>query len=163
MCNSSSSSYRRLSTFPRKSKSDIEWTCFYVVDHFYRNLIVLSFPQHRSSPVPTHTIQFSEDSPSSFSFVKLSSPVHVHSGARSKTPLRFPSKWYLMKTGSLSEFNISVDSSNCKAYFPFLTLSTSWHFISWAMMVMRRAIVPLDSTTDYDMLICVMFYVSENK
>ena len=68
-----------------------------------------------------------------------------------------------MKTGSWEEFNISVDSSNCKAYFPFLTLSTSWHFMSLAMTVMLRAIVPLDNGTDYDMLICVMFYVSENK
>ena len=38
MRTSSRSSYRRLSTFPRRSKSDIEWTCFYVVDHFYRNV-----------------------------------------------------------------------------------------------------------------------------
>ena len=86
----SRSSCRRLSTFPRNRKSVIEWTCFYVVDHFYRNvknmfklwfkcfackrfsvnytewnlraaplvrlsLSVLYFPQHRSSPVPTHT------------------------------------------------------------------------------------------------------------
>ena len=43
-----------------------------------------------------HTpIQFSEDSPSSFSFVKMSSPVHIHSGARSKTALRFTSKLYI--------------------------------------------------------------------
>ena len=34
MCTSSRSSYRRLSTSPRKSKSDIELMCFYVVDHF---------------------------------------------------------------------------------------------------------------------------------
>ena len=38
MRTSSRSSYRRLSTFPRRSKSDIECTCFYVVDHFYRNV-----------------------------------------------------------------------------------------------------------------------------
>ena len=38
MRTSSRSSYRRLGTFPRKSKSDIEWTCFYVVEHFYRNV-----------------------------------------------------------------------------------------------------------------------------
>ena len=52
----------------------------------------------------------------------MSSPVHVYSRARSKTALRLPSELYLMKTNSWAEFNISVDSSDCEAYFPFLTL-----------------------------------------
>ena len=112
----------------------------HIIAAMCKNVRVICFSLSLHKP-----IQFSEGSPSSFSFVKMSSPVHVHSGARSKTALRLPSKLYLMKTSSWAEFNISVDSSDCKAHFPFLTLSTSWHFMSRAMSVNRRAIVPLDS------------------
>ena len=108
---------------------------------------------------------FPKIEPSSFSFVKMSSPAQVHSGAWRKTALRFPSKMYL-KTSSWAEFNISVDSSNCKAYFPFLTLYTSCDVMSWAMLVMHRAIVPLDSGTSsrsqaYNLSLCMARYIAK--
>ena len=177
----SRSSCRRLSTSPRRSKSDIEWMCFYVVEHFYRNVknmcpgssvllawdslwiiqcvkftcgatckslaLVLSFPPASLQSCPD-TNQYSFPKIVPLLLVLEKCPHLVHSGARSKTALRFPSKLYLMKTSSWAEFNISVESSNCKAYYSFLTLSTSWYFMSCAMSVMRRAIVPLDSGTD---------------
>ena len=99
--NMRTSSRRRLSTVPRESKSDIEWTCLHVVHHCYRSVKNMfkiwfkCFACKRLSvwnvravqlvrlslsllPPPTPP-QHSQDSSSSFSFVKMSSPVHVPS------------------------------------------------------------------------------------
>uniref|UniRef100_A0A0K2UWQ7 Uncharacterized protein n=1 Tax=Lepeophtheirus salmonis TaxID=72036 RepID=A0A0K2UWQ7_LEPSM len=112
------------------------------------------FPSIAPAPSVHTPMQFSQNSPFSFSllssFSKMSSPVHVPSSGEqnSMSSFSFPSKLYLTKTSSWAELDISVDSSSCKAYFPPFILSTSWHIMSWAMSVMRQAIVPFDSGTD---------------
>lgn len=99
------------------------------------------------APAPSvHTLMHSsQDSPSPFTlssnFVKMSLPVHVPFSKlqNSMSSLSFLSKLYLTNTSSWAEFDDLWFRLTVKCTFsPFFTMSTSWHFMSWAMAEMRR-------------------------